>query len=261
MNSVPEIVPSAAVDVARKAAPDLTGKVVVVAGAAGAAGPAVVRRLAECGALVVAAGRSMEHLAPVVAAGMAAAASTGGGGRVIPAQVDLLDETATRDWAHALVAEHGRVDGLFHLVGGWRGGVGIVDADLADWAWLHDMIIVTLQHTTRAFHDSLREAGGRLAIVSSPQAQIPSATNAAYGTAKAAAEAWTLAVSDSWHGSAAAAIIVQVKALLTDSMRQAKPGARFAGYTHVEDLADRLVTLWETPADELNGTRISLVGS
>ena len=53
--------------------PDLSGKVVVVAGAAGAAGPAAVRHLAECGAVVVAAGRSAERLQPVVSAGLAAA--------------------------------------------------------------------------------------------------------------------------------------------------------------------------------------------
>ncbi len=238
--------------------PDLSGKVVVVAGAAGAAGPAAVRHLAECGAVVVAAGRSAERLQPVVSAGLAAATGRGSGGQVIPAQVDLLDEAATRSWAQSLLAEHGRVDGLFHLVGGWRGGAGIVEADLADWEWLHDMIIVTLQHTTRAFHDPLLEAGGRLAIVSSPQAQAPTATNAAYATAKAAAEAWTLAVADSWRDTAAAAVIIQVKALLTDAMRQSRPEARFPGYTHVDDLADRLVSLWDQPADVLNGARICL---
>lgn len=243
----------------QQAVPDLSGKVVVVAGAAGAAGPPLVTRLAEAGALVIAADRSAEHLASVVTTGTAAAQAAGRGGSVVPASIDLLDEAATRDWAQALVAEHGHVDGLFHLVGGWRGGAGIVDADLADWAWLHDLLIVTLQHTTRAFHDALRDSGGRMAIISTPQAQSPTATNAAYATSKAATEAWTLAVAHSWRDSDAAAVIVQVKALLTDAMREAKPEAKFSTYTHVDDVARRFTTLWETPGRDLNGTRISLV--
>lgn len=246
-------------DLAAISTPNLSGKVVVVAGATGAAGPPLVARLAAAGAHVVAAGRSAEHLAPVVAAADAAAAAAGSGGGATPAEIDLLDEAATRAWARALVAEHGRVDGLFHLVGGWRGGTGIVESDPGDWAWLHDMLIVTLQHTSRAFHDALRDSGGRLAIISTPQAQAPTATNAAYATAKAATEAWTLAVAHSWRDSDAAAVIVQVKALLTDAMREAKPEVTFSTYTHVDDIADRLVGLWASPGRDLNGTRISLV--
>ena len=35
--------------------------------------------------------------------------------------VDLLDLEATREWAARTEKEFGRVDGLVHLVGGWRG--------------------------------------------------------------------------------------------------------------------------------------------
>ena len=82
-------------------------------------GPPLVARLAAAGATVVAADASAERLEPVVAQGNAAAAD---GGNVHAAVVDLLDEQATRDWAAAVLAEFGRVDGLVHLVGGWRGG-------------------------------------------------------------------------------------------------------------------------------------------
>lgn len=230
---------------------DLTGKVVVVAGAAGAAGPPLVAALAQAGAHVVAVDRSQELLDPVVAAA---------GPNAVAAVVDLLDESAVRELAQHVRDKHGHVDGLIHLVGGWRGGAGIVESDLADWAWLHDLLIVTLQHTTRAFHDALRDSGGRVAIVSTVQAQAPTATNASYAAAKAAAEAWLLAVADSFGDSGAAATIVQVKALLTDQMRADRPDRKFPGYTHVDDLARHLTTLWDTPADRLNGTRESLVG-
>lgn len=53
---------------------------------------------------------------------------------------------------------------------------------------------------------------------------------------------------------AAAATIMVVKALLDDAMREAKPDAAFAGFTHVDDLAEAIAGLWDLTATELNGT-------
>ena len=232
---------------------DLTGLVIVVAGAGGAAGPPLVERLAAAGATVVATGSNRRRIQGVVADITSRMPS----GRVHAAVVDLLDEQATHDWATLVESEHGRVDGLVHLVGGWRGGAGTVDADLADWNWLHDRLIRTLQHTSRAFHDAIKVSPrGRLVLISTVQTRAPSATNASYAAAKAAAETWTLAVADSFRGSGAAAVILQITALLTPAMRAATPGATFAGYTPVDELADTIHDLWLTPAIELNGQRL-----
>ncbi|MDF8266349.1 SDR family oxidoreductase [Luteipulveratus flavus] len=223
------------------------GLVVVVTGAAGAAGPPVVRRLVAGGATVVAVDVDPTKLD-------AAVAGIEGPGRVETAVVDLLDEPSTLAWGHELVQEHGQVDGLLHLVGGWRGGKGIVESDLADWDALHDSLIRTLQHASRALHDPIKESPrGRLAIVSSVQVDKPSATNASYAAAKAATEVWTRAVADSFEGSQAAATVVRIMALLTPAMQEAKPEAKFKGFTHVDQVAQTLVGLWDKPASEING--------
>jgi NAD(P)-dependent dehydrogenase (short-subunit alcohol dehydrogenase family) len=178
---------------------------------------------------------------------------------ISPAVVNLLDFDDTRAWAAEVIEVHGRVDGLIHLVGGWRGGKTFAETDLADWAFLNDSLVRTLQHTTLAFHDALRRSPkGRVAIVSQPGAQHPRQGNAAYAAAKAAAEAWTLALADSFTGGDCAATIVVVKALLTNAMREQKPQAAFSGYTHVDQLADVMAGLWNTPAAELNGKRLDL---
>jgi NAD(P)-dependent dehydrogenase (short-subunit alcohol dehydrogenase family) len=229
---------------------ELTGRVVVVAGATGAAGPAVVQRLVSSGATVVAAARNAEALRAIVDE----ANGQGGAGRAVPAVIDLMDDEATRSWAAQVASEHGHVDGLIHLVGGWRGGKGIVESELADWDVLERLLVRTLQHTTRGFHDALRASDdARLAIVSTVQVPEPSATNAAYAAAKAAAETWTLAVADSFAGTGAAAAVLRIKALLTPAMRAEKPEARFSGFTAVADLAQTVNDLWLTPADDLNG--------
>lgn len=233
---------------------DLESLVVVVAGAGGAAGPPLVERLARAGATVVALDHSQERVNEVATQAQAATGSE----RIEGRAVDLLDAAATAQLAADVVAQYGRVDGLAHLVGGWRGGVHLTQEPLEDWDLLHDLLIRTLLNTSRAFHDALRASPrGRLVLISTVQAQSPVATNAMYGAAKAAAEAWTLAVAHSFEGSEAAAVILPIKALLTPAMRQAKPDAAFTGYTDVADLADTIHDLWLQPAADLNGKRLS----
>jgi NAD(P)-dependent dehydrogenase (short-subunit alcohol dehydrogenase family) len=174
-------------------------------------------------------------------------------------EVDLLDRAAVEEFAARVEAEHGHVDGVVHLVGGWRGAPSFAETDLADWDALHDLLIRTLQHVSLAFEPLLRKsANGRFVIVSAQAAQRPTARGAAYAAAKAAAEAWTLALADALRGTSSAAVILVVKALVNDAMRAAKPDAAFAGFTDVRDLAEAIGRLHDQPADQLNGTRLDL---
>ncbi len=241
----------------------LEGAVVIVAGAGGPAGQATSVRLVAAGATVVATDADAERLAVAVEAARAAAGDNGGEAVARPA--DLLDLDATAALVADAEREFGQLDGLVHLVGGWRGSKGFADLDLADWDLLEKLLIRTLQNTSLAAYDALaRSDRGRFVLVSAAAASKPTAGNAAYAAAKAAAEAWTLALADDFRktggedGPAAAATILVVKALLTDAMRAAKPEAKFPGFTHVDELAEAVAGLWSRPTAELNGTRLWL---
>ena len=133
------------------------------------------------------------------------------------------------------------------------------EAPLADWDLLHDLLIRTVQHTTRAFHDALvAERHGRFVLVSAKQAQAPSNSNAAYAAAKAAAEAWTLALADGFAGSGATANIVVVDAILTPRMREESPGKEFPTFTPAEHIAEAIAFLCSDAAAEMNGQRLPL---
>lgn len=174
----------------------LRGAVVAVAGAAGPAGRATLLRLAEAGATVVAADADAARLAEAVDA----ARYAHGGATVTGDTVDLLDLEATKAWAERTEKEFGRIDGVVHLVGGWRGSKTFTDVDLADWDFLEKLLIRTVQHTSLAFHDGLlRSDRGRYVLISQSGAHKPVANNAAYNAGKAAAEAWTLAMADSFR--------------------------------------------------------------
>src|SRR4051795_4658089 len=181
----------------------LDGRVIAIAGVGGGLGPVVAERLAAAGATVAGTDRSQEHL-DSLAADLSLPPERWDG-----RTVDLLDGAATREWCGALIDRFGHVDGLVHLVGGWRGGQPLHEAPLSDWDLLHDLLIRTVQHTTRAFHDQLAaSAHGRFVLVSSKQAQAPTDTTAAYAAAKAAAEAWTLSFADGFESAGATANIV-----------------------------------------------------
>ena len=230
---------------------ELEGRTIAIAGVGGGLGPIVAARLAEAGAVVAGTDRHADTLEEV-GAGLDPERWDG---RI----VDLLDEEATRAWCAALVERFGGVDGLMHLVGGWRGGTPLHEAPLSDWDLLHDLLIRTVQHTSRAFHDALvASPAGRFALVSAKQAQAPSNGNAAYAAAKAAAEAWTLALADGFAGGAATANIIVVDAILTPRMREESPGKEFPTFTPAEHIADALVFLCTDAAAEMNGRRLPL---
>ena len=231
------------------------GRVVVVTGAAGPAGVAACTALRAAGATVVAVGHSPARLADLAERLPGLVVET----------ADLADATAVDALATRVRNDHGRVDGLIHLVGGWRGGEVFTANSEEDWRFLSAGLIDTLRHTTLAFHDDLvRAPRGRVAIVSARAAAKPSAGSANYAAAKAAAEAWMLALADSFRRATtgpedgAAAVIFVIRALVTDQMRAENPDRRFPGFTDVTDLADRIVELWEADAAELNGARITL---
>ena len=231
----------------------LEGRVIAVAGAGGGLGPIVAKRLADDGASLSLVDRHQE-IADQVASDLGIPDD-----RIDPRAVDLLDPAAAMEWAQAMEDKFGRVDGLLHLVGGYRGGDPIHSFDLADYEFLHDLLVRTLQHTTRAFHSSLTASEhGRFVLVSSAAAQSPEDTNAAYAAAKAAAEAWTLALADSFAGTRATANIVVVNAIETPGMREESPETERPTFTPAEDLADSIAFLCSDSAARMNGQRLSL---
>ena len=153
----------------------LTGKVAVVTGAGKGIGLAVVKTLADEGALVVAGSRTTDSL--------------DGLDGVTPVAVDL----ATPDGPASLVAravdEHGRLDVLVNNVGAVRirteGFFGTSDEE---FAWAMEMnFFIALRATRAALAAMVEGGGGAIVNVASVNAFFqPDAGTIDYGAAKAA---------------------------------------------------------------------------
>ncbi|WP_125130924.1 SDR family NAD(P)-dependent oxidoreductase [Microbacterium sp. 10M-3C3] len=218
----------------------VAGRLVLLAGGTSDAGRAAARALVAAGARVVVAGRDAAKLDALCAAVDGVASEV----------ADLTDEEAVGDLARRIRDRHGRVDGVLHLVGGWRGGGGLAGQTDADFRAL-ETSLTALRHVSRAFDEDLRaSSAGREAIVSSTAVAKPLAGGANYAAVKAAAEAWTRAVGQGFAKAArdagaeqsAAAVVFRVKAL--------------AG---LEDaLADAFVALWDDDAASWHDAVIEL---
>lgn len=218
----------------------VAGKLVVVAGATSASGLAAARALTDAGARVVAVGRSGDTLRDMADAVAGLRTEV----------CDLTDEPAVSDLAARVHGAEGAVDGVIHLVGGWRGGGGLAGQTDADFRVL-EASLTALRHVSRAFDADLRASGaGRLAVVSSTAVERPLAGSANYVAIKAATEAWARAVAhgfakdarDAGRALTAASVVFRVGSL--------------AGLE--EALAQALVNLWASPAADINDTVIDL---
>lgn len=238
----------------------LTGLTVLVAGAGSPSGAAVGEVLERAGAKVVAAGRDLARLEGSLA-GLSSADLR---------SCDLSNDEEVAALAADLQETYGGVDGVIHLVGGWRGGSGITGQREDDWRFLEAGILHTLRNVSRSFYDQLEASpSGRLAIVSSTAVGNPTAAGAGYAAAKAGAEAWVQAVAQGFRSSQSgrrqdpvpqrsAAIVFVVRALVDDAMRAAQPDRDFGSYTDVLTLANAAVGLFTSDAASLNGQRIAL---
>lgn len=232
---------------------------VLIAGAPSSSGVAAAQALHDAGARVLVAGTSAERLAerlPFAAGRYVADLSN-------PAAVDAL--------AGKIHYQMGPLDGLVHLVGGWRGGKGLGGQSDEDYDFLHRNVVTTLRNTSRVFYpDIAASPRGRLAVVSSTAVQRPTASGANYVAAKAAAEAWTMAAAaglraaQSGHkqepvAQHSAAVVLVIKAFVDAAAREREPGKDFSGFTDVADFGNAVAGLFDADAATLNGTRLSLV--
>src|SRR5919205_1341004 len=232
---------------------------VLVTGGSGPSGIAAARALLQAGFTVFTVGSDRARIE--------AAAESAGGAK--PLVCDLADLAAVRHLQQELARTSGKVDGVIHLVGGWRGAEGITSQTDEDWDFLERSAVTTLRNVTRAFYDDLAASRcGRFAMVSSTAVASPAAGVANYVAAKAAAEAWTMAMAEGFRRDSqnnqnsqsqhSAAVVFVVKSLVDSGMRATQPEGKFPASTAGEQLAAAAVGLFRRPAAELNGQRLLL---
>lgn len=157
---------------------DLTGRAVVVTGATGHLGRAVVGDFLASGAHVAAPYRD-EPKAAELRSGVADL-----GARLLLAPADPGDEAAMERFALSVVERWGRIDALAALAGGHAGG-SVAESGVDRFRALFEQNVVTAVASIRAVLPHMRaRAYGRIVCVGARQALRGAKGNAAYAVAK-----------------------------------------------------------------------------
>ena len=223
---------------------DLAGKVAVVTGGNGGIGLGMARGLAECGAVVVVAGRNAAKNEAVVAelaalGGVAAAAASA-------VMADVTDEAQCRAMVAEAVQRHGRLDILVNNAG--RGGSGKLshETPMAEWRAVVDANLTSVVMCSQAAHPEMKRAGGgKIVNVASLAAVLAMPTMAAYAPSKAGVVQFSRVCAAAW-----ARDNIQVNAVLpgwiaTDMTRPRREDAGFNERVLARVPAGR----WGTPDD------------
>ena len=233
----------------------LSDRVVVVTGATGPLGRALVATFAAEGCRLGLIGTDEERLDGLATElGLDAARWVAGVG-------DLRRADEARAAVGAVTTRFGRVDALLHAVGGYAGGTPVAELDPAEMQSMLAQHLWTTLYAIQAVLPGMVERGwGRIVAVSTPVAANPVANMSGYAVAKAAEETLIRAVAKEVAGTGVTANAVLVKKIDSDHERETAPSSKNAGWTTPEEIAAVVRQLCTDDAGPINGARIPLDG-
>ncbi len=224
--------------------PDIVDRIVVITGASGGLGAAVVEAFAAAGAATV---------VEISRAGRSSASEE------IHADLAVPDDAARA--IETVYARHGRIDVIAHLVGGFAGGRPVGETDDAVWQAMLSMNLNAAFYVARAALPRMIAARrGRFLAVASRTAVEPAAGLSAYGASKAGLVALVRTIALETRSTGVTANVVLPSVIDTPANRAANPAADFSRWVQPAAIARLLVWLASDAAGDVNGAAIPIYG-
>ncbi len=232
-------------------------KVVLVTGATGGLGKAVVKRLLDAEAVVAAVYRTEEKLQGLVDFLGGERTALGG------FRADLTREEEVNELVDAVLKHYGRIDALLNLTGGWRGGAEVAATSPDDWAYLLDLNLKTAFLCSRAVLPAMIKArSGRIVCVGARQAveKKNRVKNGAYSVAKAGVVMLTEVIAAETLKYGITANCILPGTIDSPDNRAHNPGADYANWTSAEAIAEVILFLISEESAVTSGAAIPVYG-
>ena len=230
---------------------DFSGRSVVVTGAAGSLGRAVVEAFHRAGARLALLDLDEERLAAV--------ALDYEGARPYP--LDVTDPAAVDETVSRVVADQGGIHVLANIAGGFAMGPLVQDTDDATWDRMLDLNLRSVFNTCRVVIPHMVDGGfGRIVNVSARAARDGKGKMAPYCAAKAGVITLTESLAkENWHTP------VNVNCILpgtidTPPNRESMPDADHSRWVAPAALADVILFLAAAESRAVNGASIPVYG-
>lgn len=231
---------------------DFSSQCVVVTGAAGSLGHAVVNAFADCHANVVLVARRVDELAERFGAENE---------RRSFVAADLAQQSGAAAVAQRAVARFGRIDVLCNVAGGFRMGEAVHETSDETWAFLFDINVRTMLNMVRAVVPRMLERGeGKVINVGAYAAQKGIARMGAYCASKAVVIRLTEAMAAELREKNINVNCVLPTTLDTPANRSDMPRADPARWVAPDDLAQTILFLASPAARAIHGAALPVTG-
>jgi NAD(P)-dependent dehydrogenase (short-subunit alcohol dehydrogenase family) len=233
----------------------LDGKIAIVTGATAALTAAVTPVLLDAGATVVVTYRRESDLAKLrERAGIAPDAKLSG------ILLDLTDEEAvTRTYA-GIAEQHGGLDTLVNIAGGYAGGKQVHETPWSLWQQQLDLNLKTTVLSCKAAVPHMLTRGGAIVNIGTRTATQPAAKLAAYAASKRAITQLTEALAAELRDQNITANIILPSTIDTPENRQGDPSAKGGRWVKPEDIARVILFLAGPDARIISGAAIPVYG-
>jgi NAD(P)-dependent dehydrogenase (short-subunit alcohol dehydrogenase family) len=236
---------------------DFNNKVAVLTGAGGGWGRTVVVAFLNAGASVVVAER------PEVCAARAGWKAELGeqGARLTLLPANVFDEASVEGIVREVLAQHGHLDVLVNMVGGFAAGQPVHEMDLETW---ERMLQLNLRSTflcsKHASRPMIQQRWGRIINISSRAGAQPGPKAAAYAASKAAVISLTESQAEELKHDFITVNTVLPSIVDTPANRQAMQDADFSHWPQGEEIAPVILFLASEEAKLISGAAIPVYG-
>jgi NAD(P)-dependent dehydrogenase (short-subunit alcohol dehydrogenase family) len=236
--------------------PELNGKVVVISGAGGNVGLAVIGRLHTEGVRMALLDRDEAAIRDRLKKhGIDDA-------QVLIGVVDLLQKAAVDAFVAQVGAHYGRIDAVLNVAGGYKPQPPIHEMDEATWDFLMDLNAKTTFLLSSAVARTMvaGERGGRIVNIAARSALKGDPGNAVHSASKAAVLRLTESMAAELMDQRITVNAVLPSVIDTPPNRAANPDADHSRWVSPESLADVIAFLLSDAARDISGAAIPVYG-